>query len=99
MINAIVNGIISLVMNLVNVITAPIDAIITQFLPDLSTAISSFGNFLETISSSIGWVISLSGISTTAISLIVMYYTFKLTVPILFASIKAAIKWYNSLKL
>lgn len=99
MINAIVNGIISLIISLVNVILTPIDSLISQFLPDLSSAISSFGQLLNTISGSIGWVISLSGISATAISLIVMYFTFKLTVPVLFSAIKSAIKWYNSLKL
>ena len=99
MINLILNGIINLIMGLVNIVTAPIDALISQFLPDLSTAIGSVASFFNTISSSIGWVISLSGISSTAISLIVLYFTFKLTVPVLFSSIKAAIKWYNSLKL
>lgn len=99
MINAIINGIMSLIMTLVNVITAPIDTIIQQFLPDLGSALTAFGNVLDLIGNSVGWVISLIGISPDALSLIVTYYVFKLTVPILFASIKGALKWYNSLKL
>ena len=86
-------------MSLVSVLTAPIDAIISAALPDLSNALSAFGAALNVVGDSIGWVISLTGISSTAISLIITYYAFKLTVPILFSSIKAAIKWYKTLKL
>ncbi|MDD6224165.1 MAG: hypothetical protein PUB18_04100 [bacterium] len=99
MIKAIINGIMKLIMSLVSVLTAPIDMIIEQALPDLSNALNSFASVLNLISDVMGWVISLTGISTTAISLIVTYYVFKLTTPILFSSIKAAIKWYKTLKL
>lgn len=99
MINAIVQGLMSLIMSLVDVILSPIDLLISKALPDLSSALNSIGAFFDTISSSIGWCISLSGISSTAISIIVLYYTFKLTAPVLFSSIKAVLKWYNTLKL
>lgn len=99
MIKAIINGIMKLIMSLVSVLTAPIDMIIEQALPDLSNALNSFASVLNLITDVMGWVISLTGISTTAISLIVTYYVFKLTTPILFYSIKAAIKWYKTLKL
>lgn len=99
MIKAIINGLMSLIMSLVSVITIPIDAIISTALPDLSNALSSFGAVLNLIGDGIGWVISLTGISSTAISLIITYYVFKLTTPILFSSIKAALKWYNTLKM
>lgn len=99
MIKAIINGVIKLIMSLVGVLTAPIDLIIKNALPDLSNALSSFGSLLDIITGSIGWVIDFTGISNTAISLIITYYTFKLTTPILFNSIKSAIKWYKTLKL
>jgi hypothetical protein len=86
-------------MSLVTVITSPIDILIKNALPDLSNALTSFGNMLDLIGDSIGWCISLTGISSTAISLIITYYVFKLSTPILFSSIKAAIKWYKTLKL
>lgn len=99
MIKAIINGVISLIMSLVTVLTAPIDLIIQGALPDLSNALTAFGAVLDIISNAIGWVIDMTGISSTSISLIITYYTFKLTVPILFTSIKSAIKWYQTLKL
>lgn len=98
MINAILQGIISLIIGLVSLILSPIDNLILSALPDLSNALTSVGNFLNIISSGVGWVISATGLSNETISLIVMYFTFKLTAPMLFYMIKLALSWYNKLK-
>lgn len=98
MINAILTGIINLIISLVSVVLAPFDALIQSVLPDLSTALSYFASFLNVVADSIGWCISLTGISSTALGLIVSYYTFKLTAPMLFYMIKLALSWYNKIK-
>lgn len=98
MINAILTGIINLIISLVSVVLAPFDALIQSVLPDLSTALSYFAGFLNVVGDSIGWCISLTGISSTALGLIVSYYTFKLTAPMLFYMIKLALSWYNKIK-
>lgn len=88
-----------LVISLVNVLLTPIDQTIQQFLPDLSNALTSFGNVLNLISDVIGWCVDLTGISSTALGLIITYYVFKLTVPVFFWTVKTAIRWYNAIKL
>ena len=98
MINAILKGIISLIIGLVNLILTPIDNLILTALPNLSNALTAVGNFLNLISNGIGWAVSLTGLSNEALSLIVMYFTFKLTAPMLFYMIKLALSWYNKLK-
>lgn len=98
MINAILTGIIKLIVSLVSIILLPIDALITSLLPDLADALSSVGEFFQIISQSLGWVISATGISNKTILVIVIYYTFKLTAPLLVYMIKLAIKWYDKLK-
>lgn len=98
MIGKILSGIISLIISLVNLILTPIDNLITSALPDLSNALTAVANFLNVALSSIGWVISLSGLSSACISLIITYFTFKLTAPLLFYLIKLALSWYNRLK-
>lgn len=98
MINAILKGIISLIIGLVSLILTPIDNLILTALPDLSNALTAVGNFLNLISNGIGWAVSLTGLSNEALSLIVMYFTFKLTAPMLFYMIKLALSWYNKLK-
>lgn len=99
MIEAIVNGIMSLIITLVNVILSPIDLLISQFLPNLNSALNGISSFLNLASKYLGWCVDASYLSNETISLIVLFYTFKLTVPYLVSTIKLAVKWYNSLKL
>lgn len=98
MINAILKGIFKLVTSLVTVLLAPIDSIISNALPTLSSALTAIATFLNTITSALGWVLSVFGLSSECLSLIVVYFTFKLTVPIVISSIKLAIRWYDKIK-
>ena len=98
MINKLLMGIFKLIIGLVSTILTPIDNLIDSALPSLSGALDSISAFLNICTQSIGWVISLSGIPPSAISLIVLYYGFKLTAPMLFYMIKLALSWYNKLK-
>lgn len=98
MINAILKGIMNLIIGLVGILLMPIDLAIKAALPDLSSAISAVGKYFQLALQNIGFVISITGLSTTAISLLVLFYTFKLTLPLTFAAIKLAIKWYDKLK-
>lgn len=99
MIKAIISGIMKLLISLVSIITVPIDALITTVLPDLANALNAISGMFNIIGQALGWVISLTGISPTALSIIVIYYTFALTAPLLLHAIKQAVKWYNALKL
>ncbi len=98
MINALLKGVMSLIIGLVNVILLPIDNLITSSLPSLANALDSVSSFLNLALSSIGWVISLIGLNRNVISIIVLYYGFSLTAPMLFYFIKLALSWYNRLK-
>lgn len=99
MINTILNGFFNLIIGLVNTILSPIDNLIINNIPVLDTAFNSIGAFLDLCTSSIGWVLSCFGLSSSCLSLIVSFFVFKLSVPILFSTIKLAIKWYNAMKL
>lgn len=98
MIKAILKGIIKLIISVTTLVLSPIDNLIQSALPQLSSALTAVGNFLNLISNGIGWVISLTGLSSNAISLLVAYYVFILTAPMLFYMIKLALSWYNRLK-
>lgn len=98
MINALLTGIMNLIMTLVSVLLTPIDLAIKAALPDLSSAISAVGSYFQLALQNIGFIISLTGLSSTAISILILYYTFKLTVPLTFSTIKLAIKWYDKIK-
>ncbi len=98
MINALLNGIINLIIGLVGVLLKPIDLLIDQFLPDLSNVFSMVNGLFDYIGDIFLWALSWIPLNETVRSLIVSYYTFILTVPLLVASIKLALKWYDKLK-
>lgn len=98
MINAILKGIISLIVGLVSLILAPIDNLIASALPDLATGLNAISQMLNVVQSGLAWAVSATGLSSLALSLIVMYFLFKLTAPLLFYMIKLALAWYNKLK-
>lgn len=99
MIQDIFLGLVNLIIGFISLLLTPIDNLILSLLPDLSHAFTAIGSYLNIIASSIGWAISLTGLSSSAISLIITYYIFKLTAPISFYLIKLAIAWYNKLKI
>ena len=98
MINKILLGIIKLIVSLVTVILAPFDALIQSALPQLSDAFTAIGVLLDFIGDGLAWAISLSGLNRGALSLLVAYWVFTLTAPMLFYMIKLALSWYNRLK-
>lgn len=98
MINAILSGIFSLIIGLVNLILVPIDAIIEKALPSVADGLDMVANFFAWVSGLIPWGISWFGFNSIVIGLFVAYMTFELTVPLTVHTIKLAIKWYNQLK-
>ena len=98
LITTFISGAIYVIVGLIYIILAPIDELILQYLPDLSNAFTAVADLLNLIGQGIGWAISVSGLSTATITLIVAYYTFKLTAPVLLYMIKLALNWYNKLK-
>ena len=98
MINALLKGIMSLIIGLVSTILKPIDLIIVAVLPDLSGALTAVANLFNFASQYVGFAVSAIGLSNETLSLIVLYYTFKLTAPLMVSTVKTAIKWYDKLK-
>lgn len=98
MINALINGVMSLVMALVNILLSPIDLLISQFLPDIDNMLTMFNNFIDYIIGYVPWAVSWTFLNSEVLSIVVAYYTFILTVPVLVYTIKLAIKWYDKLK-
>lgn len=98
MINAILTGVMNLIIGLVQIILAPIDALIQTLLPDVSSGLSAVGAMFNLALQYVGFAIDLTGLSSETISLIILFFTFKLTAPLAFRAIKTAIKWYDKIK-
>lgn len=98
MINALLNGIMNLIIGLVSVLLKPIDLLIDKFLPDVGSALDLFNGFIDYVLNALNWAVSWLGLNSTVRGIIVAYFTFILTVPLLVSSIKLALKWYDKLK-
>lgn len=92
-------NLLKLIMAFISTILTPIDNIILTFMPNVSIAFTKVGFLLDYISSGLGWVISLTGIPSDTLSLIFLFYTFKLTAPFVMYCFKIGIRWYHYLKL
>lgn len=99
MINSLINGIMDFIIYLIDIILIPLDLLIESLLPDISNVISYISSFFIYIGNLVPWVISYFGLNQEILSLIVLYFTFKLTAPITVRTIKMAVKWYNVLKI
>lgn len=98
MINAIIKGIFSLILNLVSLILYPINALVVNYIPGLENAFLIIENFFTTAFTYVGWCVDASLLTGETISLIIATLTFRLTLPLVVNSVKLALKWYNSLK-
>lgn len=98
MINAILKGIFKIIISLTTLLLSPIDSIITSSLPSLATGLDAVNSLLDYIISVIGFAVDMTGLSSIAISLIVLYFNFILVLPLGVYTVKLALKWYNMLK-
>lgn len=95
MISKIINGLLKFVIGLSSIITAPIDMLIEQSMPDVSSALGKIAEFFELVSSSIGWCMSLVGFPRDALVLIVAFFVFKYAIVGVSSGVKKVIKlWY-----
>jgi len=98
MIKAIIGGIFKLVIGLVSILLSPIDALIEQFLPNLSNALDYISSLFDLVGDFIPFVISYTGINTFVLTIIVDIIVFIFTVPLMVNTMKLALAWYNKLK-
>lgn len=99
MIKRIISGIFKLVIGLVEIILSPIDILINNAFPSIASALGYIDNLLTYIGNLIPWVLSWFHLPSAFVTLLVGYWTFKLTLPLAVHTIKLAIKWYDKLKI
>ncbi|MCX4364267.1 MAG: hypothetical protein OSJ70_00650 [Bacilli bacterium] len=98
MINALLKGIFSLVIGLVNVLLSPIDALIAKVFPSIDYGLTAIGSFFDWVLGFIPWAISYFNFPQAFLTMFVGYMTFKYTVPLGVHTVKLAIKWYDKIK-
>lgn len=98
MINKILIGIFKIITKLIAVILAPINLLVTNYLPNFNSMLSLVGNFFTQVGTYSGFILDSFLLSNEVVSFLILYWIFKLTFPFAVYSIKLVVKWYNSLK-
>lgn len=98
MINAILKGIFSLVISLVNMLLSPIDYAINEYLPSVADGLNYVADFFTYMLRFIPFISSWLNLPQIFIELVIAYWTFKLTVPLAVHTVKLALAWYDKIK-
>ena len=90
--------VVDFVGGFLSLLLAPIDLVIKTFLPSTSGAFEAITSFMEIVFSCMAWVISLTGIDTFTLNLIIDYTIFRFFAPLMIFPFKIVLSWYNYLK-
>lgn len=99
MIQAILEGVFSVILDLINALLMPLNALINAVVPSFSDMVGVVVNGFNAVFSYIGWAVNGTLLWSETISFIIIVITFKLTLPYTISAIKTAVKWFRSLKL
>ena len=97
MIGSLLNGLVSFLISIIKILLNPIETLITNNIPSLSTGLAAIGSLIDYIIDSMGFVLDVVGLSSTAIALIIAYWSFALTLPVVVWAVKVVVKWWHAL--
>lgn len=97
MINAILKGLASFIVQLVQIAFVPIDLAVTNLLPGLSDQINVVSDYFVLLGQYGNFVLSFSGLTHTMIALITALLILNVTIPLAVHGIKLAVRWYRML--
>lgn len=99
MINAIINGIFKLIINLFNTITSPIISAVTVLFPSLGKFFTYINYFLSYAFTYVGVALDLLFIPRTAIVFLFDYFSVCYSIYLLVITIRFVINIYNKFKI
>lgn len=99
MINAIVNGLFTLIINLFDLLLSPIIFAITALFPDVSTIFTHITTFLTYCVTYVSTILDLFMIPRSSLVLLFDYFVICYSIYLLSISIKFGITIYNKFKL
>ncbi len=97
MISSLLLGFFKLLTFIVNLVLSPINLLILNAFPNLNDALNSINSFFSLCFRYVPWVVDALGITPLALNIVILYWTFALTVPLTVFVIKIAVKWYHYL--
>lgn len=90
--------ILHVILSIVGILLTPIDFLISTLIPNLGSYTANIVNFFGSVTNYLGWAMSAIGINAIVATLLVGFWTFKLTAPAFVWVFKLVFKWYRTLK-
>lgn len=97
MINSLLTGLISFIVNCISLFTSPINSLISQYIPSFSTVLSTVNNFVSWLTKFVLYIASWVNFDGATWTFIVACASFLFLVPLLAHSIKLILRWYRML--
>ena len=97
MINALLSGLIDFATNSISWFLSPIDNLITQYLPDLSSSLNSISSLFSMGLDKVGWFVDASFLYPSTIGIIATIGIARLTISPLVSLIKNLVHWWDSI--
>lgn len=94
----ILTFIMSVLFTIINVLLIPIDAIINALIPNFGQLSTSIVNFFNLALTYIGNAMSMLGINSVVVGMLIAFWTFKLTAPVGMWLLKLIFKWWHAVK-
>lgn len=97
MISALLNGFLSFLAQMINVILFPINTLLETLVPSTSNAFSYINQFWALLSDYTGFVMSYTGLTSEVISIIIILIIANITIPLGVHGFKLVAKWWETL--
>lgn len=97
MINAILNGVLSFLTQIIHIILTPVNLALQTLVPDLENAFSIVNQFWGLVSNYTGFVISYTGFNADVVSIIILLIIANITIPLAVHGVKLLAKWWEVL--
>lgn len=97
MINAILNGLLSFLSQIIHILLTPINMALQTLVPNLDSAFSLINQFWATCTTYVGFVISYTGFDANVVSIIILLIIANITIPLSVHGVKLLAKWWEVL--
>lgn len=97
MINAIINGLLSFVSQLIEACFFPLDTLISNYMPDVTAILSYISNFFNLLENYGAFVLSYTGLTHEIIGFAVLMIVATIYIAFLTLGIKLILRWYRML--
>lgn len=97
MVNAFLNGLLTFVSKLIEIMLTPLDLLVSGLMPDVTVVLSKVSSFFSLLENYGSFVLSYTGLTHEVIGLVVMLIVAIIYLTFSTLGIKLVLRWYRML--